>query len=315
MRAARIHELGEEPRLDDVPSPEAADGRELVEVLAAALNPVDLNVAAGRFYGGHPPLPYVPGSEGIVRRDGARYYVFGDGLGLARDGTLAEQAAVPERALVEVPDGVDDAHAAAFGIAGVIAWSAVAWRVKVGPGDRVLVLGATGTVGTIAVQAARVLGADRIVAAGRDRERLARTMDLGADETVELDGAEDLADRLRAAAGGDGPNVVVDPLWGDAVATASEAAARGARIVHLGQSAGPTAPLSSAAVRGKELSILGVSNFARSHDELRTLYPELLAHVRDGRIRIDVETFPLERAADAWRRQSAGAKVVITIPS
>jgi NADPH:quinone reductase len=313
VRAARIHEVGTEPRVEEIADPEPADGREAVEVLAAALNPLDINIAAGRFYGGHPPMPYVPGSEGVVRRDGARFHAFGDGLGIARDGTLAELAAVAEGTLVEVPDGIDDAQAVAFGIAGVIAWSAVAWRVKVGPGDRVLVLGATGAVGTIAVQAARLLGAERIVAAGRDTERLARAAELGADETVQLDGGEDLADRLRAAAGGEGPNVIVDPLWGDPAATASEAAAPGARIVHLGQSAGPTASFASAAVRGKELSILGVSNFARSRDERRALYHELLEHVRSGEIRLDVETFPLEQVDEAWRRQAAGAKVVVTV--
>lgn len=313
MRAARIHELGAEPLVEDVADPVAGDGREPLEVLAVALNPVDLNVAAGRFYGGHPPLPYVPGAEAIVSREGARFHAFGDGLGLARDGTLAERAAVGEAILVEVPDGVDDAQAAAHGIAGVVAWSAVARRVKVGAGDRVLVLGATGAAGRVALQAARLLGAERIVAAGRDPERLARTTELGADETVQLDGGDDLADRLRAAAGGDGPTVVVDPLWGDAVVAASEAAARGARIVHLGQSAGPTAPLASAAVRGKELTILGLSNFARTRDERRELYHELLEHVRSGAIRLDVETFPLDQADEAWRRQAAGAKVVVTM--
>jgi NADPH2:quinone reductase len=313
VRAARIHEIGGEPRVEDAPDPGAGDGREPVEVLAAALNPLDINIAAGRFYGGHPPLPYVPGAEAVVRRGGARFHAFGDGLGITRDGTLGERVAVADASLVDVPDGVDDARAAALGIAGVIAWSAVAHRVKIAPEDRVLVLGATGTVGAVAVQAARLLGAQRVVAAGRDRERLARVAELGADDAVELDSADDLADRLRAAAGGDGPTVIVDPLWGDAVVTASEAAAPGARIVHLGQSAGPTAPLASAAVRGKELTILGLSNFARTRDERRTLYHELLEHVRGGEIQVDVETFPLEQADEAWRRQAAGAKVVVTL--
>jgi NADPH:quinone reductase len=314
VRAARIHELGAEPRVEEIADPEPADGRDPLEVLTVALNPLDINIAAGRFYGGHPPLPYIPGSEAVVRRAGTRFHTFGGGLGIARDGALAERAAVSEETLVEVPDGVDDAQAVAFGIAGVVAWSAVASRAKVGPDDRVLVLGATGAVGTVALQAARLLGAERIVAAGRDAKRLARVAELGADETVELDGGEGLADRLRAAAGGDGPTLIVDPLWGDAAATASEAAAPGARIVHLGQSAGPTAAFASAAVRGKELSILGLSNFARSRDERRALYHELLEHVRGGEIRLDVETFPLEQVDEAWRRQAAGAKVVVTIP-
>jgi NADPH:quinone reductase len=314
VRAARIYELGGEPRVDEVAYPEPANGREPVDVLAVALNPLDINIGAGRFYGGHPPLPYVPGSEAIVRWGGTRSHAFGDGLGIARDGALADRAAIADATLVEVPDGVDDAQAVAFGIAGVVAWSALASRVKVAADDRVLVLGATGAVGMVAVQAARLLGAARVVAAGRDTERLVRVAELGADETVELDGGEGLADRLRAAAGGDGPTLIVDPLWGDAAATASEAAAPRARIVHLGQSAGPTAAFTSAAVRGKELSILGLSNFARSRDERRTLYHELLEHVRRGEIRLDIETFPLEKVDEAWRRQAAGAKAVVTIP-
>jgi NADPH2:quinone reductase len=311
VRAVRIHELGSEPLAEEIPEPQASDGRVVLDILAVALNPLDLAVAAGRFYGGHPPLPYVPGAEAVARRpDGSRVYVFGDGLGVARDGTLTERATVPEERLVEVPEGVDDAQAVAFGISGIVGWSAVSLRGRVSAGDRVLVLGATGAAGSVALQGARLLGADRVVAAGRNRERLSR---LAADEKVELDGADDLADRLRSACGGDGPTVIVDPLWGDVAATATKAAAPGARIVHFGQSAGPTAPLESAVVRGKELTLLGLSNFARSTDELQVLYSELLEHVRAGDIRLDIETFPLDDVEAAWRRQAEGAKAVVLL--
>src|SRR5947207_2877481 len=148
MRAARIPELGAVPRVADAPEP-TEEGREVVEVLAVALNPLDLAVAAGRFYGGHPPLPYVPGCEAVARAaDGRRVYVFGDGLGVARDGTLGERATVAGDRFVPVEEDVDDATAVALGIAGIIGWDAVR-RGRVGQGDRVLVLGASGTSGRI----------------------------------------------------------------------------------------------------------------------------------------------------------------------
>jgi NADPH:quinone reductase len=306
MRAAQILELGSAPGPADVPEPQAGD-REIVEVLAVALNPLDLAVAAGRFYGGHPPLPYVPGCEAVARTDdGDRVYVFADGLGIARDGTLAERATVARERFVPIEEDVDDATAVALGIAGIIGWASVA-RGRVGPGDRVLVLGASGTSGRIAVQRAKLEGADRVVAAGRDLAKLERVRKLGADELVPLDGD------LAAACGGDGPTVVIDPLWGAPAAAAVEAAAPRARIVHYGQSAGPEATFKSGTVRGKELELLGLSNFARTSDELHTLHGELLRHVKRGKINVDFETFSLDRVGDAWRRQSAGAKAVVTM--
>lgn len=306
MRAAQITELGRPPEVVDL------EGDGPVEILAVALNPLDLAVAAGRFYGGHPPLPYVPGCEAVGRRDGQRVYLFGEGRGTQHDGFLLERTDFPSASPVPVPDGLDDAQAVVCGIAGVAAWVPVARRAPVRPDDRVLVLGATGTVGSIAVQAARVLGAARVVAAGRDESRLRRAIELGADESVPLDG-DDLATRLKEASGGDGPTLVIDALWGEPARAAVEAAAPKARIVHLGQSAGPEATFASAAVRGKQLSILGHSDFGLSADELRQAYLELADHVAAGRIRIDVETFPLDGIADAWAAQGRGAKAVVTL--
>lgn len=306
MRAAHIVELGRPPAVVE----SAGDGP--VEILAVALNPVDLAVAAGRFYGGHPPLPYAPGCEAVGRCGGERMYLFGEGFGTRRDGFLAERVDFPASLAVPVPAELDDAVAAACGIAGLAGWVPVASRAPVRAGDRVLVLGATGTVGSIALQAARMLGAERVVAAGRNRAKLERALDLGADETVELLG-EDLAARLREACGGDGPTLVVDPLWGEPVRAAVDAAAPGARIVHVGQSAGPEATFASAAVRGKQLSILGHSNFALSADGRRQAYLDLTGHVAGGRIRIEVETFPLDRVADAWAAQEQGAKAVVRL--
>jgi NADPH2:quinone reductase len=186
-------------------------------------------------------------------------------------------------------------------------------KAQVGPDDRVLVLGATGTVGVVAVQAAKLRGAARVVAAGRRRDRLERARELGADETVELGG--DDAAAIEAAFGGEGPTVVIDPVWGGPVSAAVSVATFRARIVNIGQSAGPEATFTSAAVRGKELRIEGHSNFALTDEERREAYLELLAEAMAGRVTIDLETYPLERVAEAWTHLAEGkaAKVVVTV--
>jgi NADPH:quinone reductase-like Zn-dependent oxidoreductase len=304
VRVARISELGTPPELVEI------DAEGAVEILAVALNPVDLAVGSGRFPGGHPPLPYVPGSEAVGRLDGRRMYLFGQGFGVSRDGFLAERVDFPESAGFPVPDGVDDGVAVVCGIAGVAGWVPVARRAPVEPGDRVLVLGATGTVGSVAVQAARLLGAERIVAAGRDPAKLERALELGADATVAIDG-DDLAERFRDACGGDGPTLVIDPLWGAPARAAADAAARGARFLQLGQSAGPEATLTSGSVRLKQLSILGHSNFALSPSDLREAYLEVVEHVAAGRIVIDFESFALDDVVAAWEHQAAGGKAVV----
>jgi NADPH2:quinone reductase len=293
VRAALITELGRPPIVGEAPEP---SGRSL-EVLAAALNPIDRAVAAGQFYGGHPSLPYVLGCECVGREPGGRLvWTFSGGLGLARNGTVAERAE-PGAVVAEVPDGADPALAAALGIAGLAGWMPVAWRAPVREDDRVLVLGATGAAGEVAVQAAKLLGAAHVVAAGRDPRRLERALELGADETVGLDG--DFGE----------PTYVFDPLCGEPLERAVAAAAPGARIVQLGQSAGPTATLPSAAVRGKQLELYGYSDFAVSADTLAEHYRRLVTHAAAGEIRIDVESIGLEDVPAAWDRP--GKHVVV----
>ena len=159
MRAARLHEMGGIPQVDDVDEPRGSD---LLEVAASSLNPIDISIGSGRFYGGTPDMPYVVGSEVIGRTaDGRR-------LWYPVRGTMAERVVIeqPQRA-VDVPEGVDDGIALACGIAGVTGWLAVTWCAPVTPDDTVLVLGASGTLGATAVQAAKTLGAQRVIGGAR----------------------------------------------------------------------------------------------------------------------------------------------------
>jgi len=288
VRAAQILELKTPPRLVEVDRPAVG-----VSIEAVALNPLDVAVGNGVFYGGHPPLPYEPGCEAAGRTDdGELVYLFGEGRGSARTGFLAERVEFPAELAIPVPEGIDPAVAAAAGIAGVAGWVPVAWKANITPEDRVLVLGGTGAVGQVAVQAARLLGAAKVVGVGRND-----------------------VDTIPEAFGDEGFTVCIDPVWGEPLAKALASAAPRARVVHLGQSAGPEAPLRSADVRSKELQIVGHSNFALSRDDLRRAYLELLDHVAAGRMTIDVETYPLDDVEAAWAKQQSGPhkKIAVTL--
>jgi NADPH2:quinone reductase len=320
MRALVVSELGAPPEIREVAEPIRGEGEALLEMLAAPLNPIDLSVASGRFFAGCPPVPYVAGAEGagrIVESDrhaaGTIVWTGMQGLGVSRDGVVSERAVARDDGLVQVPSAADPALAAALGIAGLAGWLPLAWRSPVRPDDRVVVLGATGTLGLVAVQAARLLGAARIVAVGRRPAGLERAARAGADATVRLDEPGDLAERLRDATGGAGPTLVVDPLWGEPVVAAMEAAAPRARILQLGQSAGAAAAVPSGAVRGKELEILGYTSLRVPFDVLADGYRTLVEHAVEGRITIDLDRLGLDEAGEAWARQSSGADSKLVI--
>ena len=310
MRAALIRDVGAFPEVGTAPEPVG----EAIDVLAAPINPIDLAVSRGALAAGHPDLPYVPGCEAVGRTaDGRLVWLFGGSLGRTSDGTIAERAAIGDARTVDVPEGADAVLAAGFGIAGTAGWLAFAWRAPLTGGEDVLVLGATGSVGLVAVQAAKLLGAARVVAAGRSAAGLRRAADHGADATIVLDEAGDLVTAFKEAFGGGGPSYVFDALWGEPAAAAVQASAPKATIVNLGQSAGPSAALSSEAVRFKSLEILGMSLYAVPPDVLAEHYRRLVGHAIAGDIRLDVEQTPLGAVADSWRRQAegAGAKLVV----
>jgi NADPH2:quinone reductase len=247
----------------------------------------------------------VAGWEGVARlEDGSRVY-FVDPP--PPHGALAERTLIDRSATHPVPDGVEDGVAVALGIAGLAGWLALTWSAKLREGESVLVLGATGIVGQVAVQGAKLLGASRVVAAGRNEAALARAAELGADATVRL-GEDDLAERFKQAAGDAGGfDVIVDPLWGEPAIAAMEAAKRFTRHVALGQSAGVTAPVSVATVRNKPVTIVGHTNYAIPFADQQAAYADMCAHAAAGRLTADVERIPLADVASAWERLRAGS--------
>jgi NADPH2:quinone reductase len=309
MNAAVLHEHDTTPEYGDFEEPSPAPGSAVVDVAAAALHHLDLHKATGRFYMGPPPLPSVVGTDGVGRLEGRRVYFDAT---VAPFGSMAERALVPEDVLFEVADGLDDATAAALGNTGLGAWLAVAWRSRLQPGETVLVLGATGAVGSVAVQAAKLLGAGRVVAAARPSERLAALLERGADATVELDG-DDLTAAIKDAAGGD-VDVTIDTLWGEPAVAAIGAAARWARHVQVGQIAGLELPLTAPSVRSVSLDLCGFSVAHPPVDVRREGYLRLTTHAARGELVVDVERFPLEQVGTAWERQrqaTGGAKLVL----
>ena len=279
MRAAILRSYGSIPEIGEWPEP----GGDVVEVEAAGLNPVDLRIASGSFYAGVPDVPYVPGSEGVGRRaDGARVYFRGGGA-------LAERAVAGEA--VVLPDGVTAGLALACGTPGCTALLALE-RARLAPGERVLVLGASGSVGVLAVQLARLLGAGEVVGAARSGDWIA------------LDAVEEA-----------GPfDVVVDPLWGAPAQAAARALAPGGRLVALGESAGAEAAFASSLVRGRQLEILGLALALVGADARRAAYERVIALAAAGELDAPFEALPLDDVASAWERQasgSPGAKLVL----
>jgi NADPH2:quinone reductase len=313
VRAALVEQLGEPPVVGEVAEPEPQPGQALIEVTAAPINPIDLSISKGMFYGGSPEPPYVPGREGVGRVlegeqfDPGRIVYFDPGIGC-----MAERVAVHESNLIPLPDGADHALASCFGIAGLAGWMPLAWRAPLSGGEKVLILGCTGAVGTIALQAAKLFGAGRIVAAGRDEEGLERARELGADATVNLAQGGDLTAAFLEAAGGP-IDVTVDPLWGEPAVAAIGAGAIGGRLVQVGQSAGAEATIASAYVRGKAFSILGFTNGTIPVAAKRSAYLTMVDHAIAGQLQMDRETLPLDWVGEAWRRQEAspGKKLVL----
>src|SRR5437016_3236271 len=304
------------------PVPRRGPGQALVQVTAAPISPLDLLCASGTSYFGAPRLPYIPGVQGIgivieaeILASGQRVWFSCDAGMKPGDGSMAQYCVIDESSALVLPDGVEDDLAAALGLSAIAAWMALSWRGQLQPGEHVLVLGASGNVGQVAVQAARLLGAGRVVAACRDPHGRARAGELGADAVADLSGedVDAVAERLARAVG-DRVDLVLDPVWGVPAEAALRVLSPNGRLVNLGSSAGVMAGFSSALLRSRVLSVLGYTNNALTDEQKTAALAEILAHAADGRITADRETLPLDRAAEGWSRcgQAPHRRAVLT---
>jgi NADPH2:quinone reductase len=302
MDAAVLNELGT-PTFGTYDEPAPGQGQVVVDVALAGLNPVDLTMAAGRFPGFTPDFPSVPGREGIGHVDGRRVYF----TATRPFGSMAQRALAEEASLFEVPDGLDEGTAVALGIAGLAAWLPLAWRAKLQEGETVLVMGATGVLGSIAVQAAKLLGAGRVVAAGRNAEGLERAARLGADATVDLTATDDPTTAYAEAAGGEGPDVILDPVWGEPGAAAMRSLAPFGRHVQIGNSADPDLTVHAPPFRNNMSQVMGYTNFRVPRADQAEAYAAMCKHAAAGQIVVETERIPLSEVANAWERQAAFA--------
>ncbi|MBV8824647.1 MAG: zinc-binding dehydrogenase [Hyphomicrobiales bacterium] len=303
MRAA-VMDGGERPAYGDFAEPQAAAGARVVEICAAALTGLDRNIARRLHYFKMPNGPFVVGREGVAR-DGDRRIYFNVNAPVGPFGSMAERTLINPAFSFPVPDGVADDVAAALGNAGLAAWLALSWRARLRPGETVLILGATGVSGLIAVTAAKQLGAGRVIAAGRNREALARAKRLGADATVELAPATDLAAAYRDAAGG-AVDVVVDFVFGAPGEAALEVLALHGRFLHIGSMAGQSMTLRGGPIRRTCADVLGFAYYHPPIEVQAQAYAELCRLAVAGEIEIDIETRPLAEIAAAWDARAAG---------
>lgn len=306
MRAAVVSAPESPPRAADFPEPTPTGDEVVLPVLAAGLHQLVRLQAAGKHYTSHSQYPLIPGVDGVAALPDGRPAYFG----WLRPpyGTFAERAAVSLARTLPLPDGLDPARAAGIVNPASSGWLALRLRAKLQPGERVLVLGATGTSGQLAVQLARALGAGRVVAAGRNTTALAG---LDVDATLAID------DQFRAALDRElahGVDIVLDYLWGAPAHTTFAAllAARQphrVRYINIGQSAGDHLDLSSHVLRSTKLELLGSGFGSATPAEIAGEMPALLAHA--AALRFDHDLVPLADIEAAWQRPTSSRRIVI----
>jgi NADPH:quinone reductase-like Zn-dependent oxidoreductase len=314
MKAAVVSSFDSPPRYQEFPAPVPAGGHEmLVDVLAAGLHPRVRSQANGSHYTSTDELPLVPGIDGVGRGpDGRlRYFILPE----TTMGAMAEQTVVDTRRSVVLPDGADPVAVAAAMNPAMSSWVALRQRVSFKAGQDVLVLGATGNAGQMAVQIAKLFGAGQIIAAGRDLRRLAALPAFGATSTVPL-GVGDSADRLGQTAAE--VDVVLDYLWGEPAATAMIAVltnradrSKPLTWIEIGSVAGATAAIPSAALRQARLQIVGSGQGSVGTGEYLAEVHSLAEAIVAGTVTVDARAVPLGDVEAAWADADAKHRVVL----
>lgn len=322
MKAAVVEMLGRPPRYADFPDPKPADGSVVAAVEAASLKNLDRGLIGGGHYGSASlRLPMVAGVDGVARLDDGRLVYSNARL---PHGMMAEHTLVDPASVVELPSGIDPLLAAAIPNPGLSAWFSLEYAARIQPGQTVLILGATGVTGSVAVQLAKAqFGAGRVLAVGRNRERLDWLRTVGADATIALDA--DSAERLAAEHDSQPFDAVVDYLWASPAEQVLAALGnsrlstgyQSTRYVQVGAMAGPTIQLPAAILRSAGVQLLGVGlgsippeAQARVSAEL---LPALFGMVAAGHLHIDVQPRSLSEVERVWTAdEPSGTRVVLT---
>jgi len=315
VKAAIVVEAGKTPIYGDFREPVPGNGEVQVTVTAAALSNVVKSRASGTHYSSSGELPFVVGIDGVGRlADGRRVYFV---LPKAPFGSMSERAVIRPSQCVSLPDDLDDITAAAIANPGMSAWAAFKERAKLTAGETVLVNGATGTAGRLAVQIAKYMGAKKVVATGRNSEALRALSVLGADVTIALgDTGEAFEDALKEQFAGDGIDVVLDYIWGpsaERVIAAGAKAGRDAvpiRFVHIGSVSAPNITLSSAALRSSAITLMGSGIGSIPMDRFVKSIEELMHATVPGGFEVATRTFPLSEVEQVWARANSMPRTV-----
>ncbi len=312
MRAAVVSRFDTPPHLEEVPEPDPEPGEVVAELVAAGLHPRVRSQADGSHYTSTAELPLVPGIDGVVRMpDGSlRFAILDDTV----HGTFAERAAIDPRRSIPLPSDADPLAVAAGMNPAMSSWIALTRRVDVAPGGRVLVLGATGNAGRLAVPVARRLGASAVIAVARDAAKLAALPALGATATAAID------DPALGALAAD-VDVVLDYLWGEPAAEVmatlvTERADRSRPLtwVQIGAVAGPTAPIPSAALRASRLQLVGSGQGSVGTGEILAELPALAAELAAGALPVAPRAVPLADLEGVWMAPTDPAERLVVVP-
>lgn len=317
MHAALVESFDAPPHYTEFADPIPAEDEVLVAVSAVGLHPIVKSLAAGRHYGSTGVLPFIPGIDGVGSLDdGSRVF-----FAAARSpfGTFAERCVAPRNRCMAIPGNLNDTTVAAMMNPGMSSFAALTQRIQFAAGQSVLIVGATGTAGQLAVQIARRLGAARIVAAGRNPQALEELRSLGADSTISLNlPPEALVSAFRDEIAGHKIDVILDYVWGAPAECVLAAIAQkgldhtGARIryVQIGSIAGPTISLSAATLRSSGLEIVGSGFGSVSLDKLFQSLATFLQEAAKAPFRINTVAAPLRDVEALWNSPEVAGRLV-----